>query len=305
MDSFKALGVFYVVSKIINDHPGTMELCTATDGNHGKAVARAAKLRNLDCRIYMPDETTEARIKSIENEGARVIKISGNYDDACIEAAKWGERPGTLLVQDTAGEEFNIIPALIMTGYTSLFREMEDTINPVDNPVVDCIFLQAGVGSFAGAATWYYLNRYGNKRPNIVIVEPLEADGIFESFRQKERSFSRGNFKTIMAGLNCGLPSADGWRYIKHGADAAVRINDTEAKQAIRDFYFPGAEDPRIVSGESGCAGLAGLRTVMRNDEFSDLKDHLQLGINIRILLINTEGDTDRTSFNKIVSEAN
>jgi diaminopropionate ammonia-lyase len=112
-------------------------------------------------------------------------------------------------------------------------------------------------------------------------------------------------FNTIMAGLNCGIPSKNAWEIIKSGCDAVIKISDKEVKKAMRQFYNPIANDIKIISGASGAAGLAGLIKVLDFEKCNDLKKHLNINQDSKILLFNTEGDTDPDNFNKIVSKFN
>ncbi len=162
-------------------------------------------------------------------------------------------------------------------------------------------FLQAGVGSFAGAGIAYYLERYGASRPKIVIVEPKEADAILSSFKKGEITTSQGNSKTMMAGLNCGTPSLGAWDLLKSGVDVSIKIDDGYAIQAIRELYYPTGSDKKIVSGESGAGGLAGFIAIMTNDEFKPLQKDLNINSNTNILFVSTEGATDIDMFSKII----
>ena len=303
LKSFKSLGVHYAVEMTLKQEKYVYELCTATDGNHGIAVARVARKRGLKCTVFVPEFTTRNRIEAIKKEGAEVFISRGNYEHACHEAIKWSIKNSRLLIQDNSSDNYIRIPAYIMAGYTTLLREMEDTLHLLPEPQIDYVFIQAGVGSMAGATIWYYLNRYGAKRPKLIIIEPEEADGILESFRHDELRLSKGNSNTIMAGLNCGLPSPGAWEIIKNGADASLGISDKFTIMAMRALYYPTYPDIRITSGESGSAGLAGFIALMTESKFRPLRKHLGINDQSRILLINTEGDTDPDIFRSIVGK--
>ena len=122
-----------------------------------------------------------------------------------------------------------------MAGYLTLFQEMEDSLSTVHHAKIDIVFLQAGVGSFAGAGIFYYLDKYAAYRPKVVIVEPKEADGVLSSFIKGEITTSKGNSKTIMAGLNCGTPSLGAWDLLKNGTDVSMKIDDIKAAAAGGD----------------------------------------------------------------------
>ena len=300
LNAFKGLGASYAINEILKERPHITTFCTATDGNHGRAVAWSAKFFNKESVVFVPKDTSNQRIEAIEKEGAKVEQVNGNYDETCDHAEKMSIKNGWELVQDTAWENYEEIPAQIMVGYLTLFHEMEDSLSSVYNPKIDIVFLQAGVGSFAGAGIFYYLDKYAANRPKIVIVEPKEADAILSSFIKGEITTSKGNSTTIMAGLNCGTPSLGAWDLLKNGTDVCMKIDDKYSKQAIRELYFPNGSDKKIISGESGVGGLAGFIAIMKKDEFSPLKKVLNINENTNILFISTEGATDLDMFNHI-----
>ncbi|TVQ19146.1 MAG: diaminopropionate ammonia-lyase [Bacteroidetes bacterium] len=303
MNAFKSLGAVYAIHRLLQKNPNLDTFCTATDGNHGKAVAWGTKLFGKKSVVYVPSDTTASRMDAIAEHGALVEKINGNYDDACAHAERMCNENGWQLVQDMAWEGYEEIPADIVAGYISMFIEMENSLNTLPQPEVDIVFLQAGVGSFAAAGIFYYLHRYGVHRPAIVIVEPREADAVFTSFQEGKLTTSRGNASTIMAGLNCGTPSSGAWDLLKSGADLILKIDDHYACQAMRDLYHPVTGDDRIIAGESGAAGLAGFIALCSEKELTKAKEHIKLSHRSRILFVNTEGDTDKPMFDKIVKE--
>ncbi len=303
LNAFKGLGASYAVHKILEDRPDIATFCTATDGNHGRAVAWASKNAGKQSIVFVPRDTTESRMNAIADEGAKVIKVDGNYDETCAFAEAESTGKGWQLVQDTAWDNYEQIPAYIMAGYLTHFKEMEDTLHSLPNPKIDLVFLQAGVGSWAASAIWYYLNRYGNNRPKLIVVEPVEADGIFASFKAGKRVSPAGTFDTIMAGLNCGIPSSTAWHIIKIGTDMSLKVSDEFAKEAVRALYYPIHDDPRLIAGESGAAGLAGFISLMTRESRQTLTETLGISPDTTILVYNTEGATDLDTFNTIVSQ--
>lgn len=301
LNAFKGLGASYAIHKILEKNPKITTFCTATDGNHGRAVAWSSKLAEKGSRIFVPRDTTMYRIEAIEAEGAIVEQINGNYEETCAHAKMMAEGNRWTLVQDTASEDYEDIPAYIMAGYITHFQEMENSLHTLPDPQIDVVFLQCGVGSWPAAAAWYYLNRYGEKKPKIVLVEPTEAAGLLTSLKEGKRTSPTGTFQTMMAGLNCGIPSSTAWEILKDTADAAIAIEDSFTVQAIRQLNKPLAQDPKIISGESGAAGVAGFIAVMTDPRFAELKDHLNLNRESRILFYSTEGATDPGNFQKII----
>ena len=326
LNAFKVLGASYAIYRFLKgecerrqkkpfnivdimkagtDSPiaGQYTFCTATDGNHGRAVAWTAGQVFQKSVIYMPKGTVPARIQNIESEGARVEIIDGTYDDAVHKIAEDAAVNGWQVIADTAYPGYLTIPGWIMAGYLTMFEEMEPKIHPKAVPDVDVVFMQAGVGSFAAAGTWYYVNRYGADRPKLICVEPVESACLLESIETGAVATSRGTFKTVMAGLNCGTPSLLAWPIVRDGMDLMVAISDRYAIQAMRRFYRPDGDDPHIISGESGAAGLGALLAFVRDDNLHEARERWGIGSKSRILLFNTEGATDPAHFEKVIHE--
>ena len=150
LNAFKGLGASFAIYQILQKSKEISTFCTATDGNHGRAVAWSSKLAGKKSVIFVPEDTTKNRIDAIAKEGAEVIQTSVNYDETCKIAAETSQKEGWQLVQDTAWEGYEQIPSLIMAGYLTQFREIENQVPQSTKPLADVVFLQAGVGSWAG-----------------------------------------------------------------------------------------------------------------------------------------------------------
>jgi diaminopropionate ammonia-lyase len=283
---------------------GRYTLCTATDGNHGRAVAWIAKRLYQKAVVYMPKGTVTARIDNIRAEDAEVHIIDGTYDNAVRKIAEDADKNGWHIISDTAYPGYMTIPGYIMAGYTTMFKEMEAIIHGDDDPGVDYVFIQGGVGSFAAAAVWYYVHRYGAGRPILISVEPTEAACLLASNRAEngELITSTGSFQTIMAGLNCGTPSHLAWPILRDGIDLFLAIPDDYAIEAMRRYYYPRGDDPHIVSGESGAAGMGAFLALMKDESLREAQNKLGMGPDSRILIFNTEGATDPVNFVDVIS---
>lgn len=302
LNSFKSLGASFAIDQILKNMPAIDTFSTATDGNHGRAVAWTASREGKKSRIFVPAGTAESRIRAIEDEGGVVSVFPGTYEETCRHAFNISRQKGWSIIQDTSTDDYEEIPALIMAGYTTIFVEMEELLNGLPSPAYDIVFLQAGVGSFAASAIWYLLRRYGTQIPKVVIVEPLESDGILESFKNGHPSSPHGTLMTCMAGLNCGIPSLSALEIIRCGADAIISIDDSDAEDAVKRLYFASGNDHKVISGESGAAGLGGLIRTLNDPDLVAVRKHIGLTSDSSVLLINTEGATDPESFRHIIN---
>ena len=273
---------------------------TATDGNHGRAVAWIAG--QLDCRsvVLMPAGTTPARLESIRKLGADARIIDGNYDDAVELAAELAHRENWLLIQDTAWADYKDTPLRVMQGYLTMFDE---AFEQSGSDVPTHVFIQCGVGSLAGSLQGYLVEKYGDRRPLLAVVEPTAAACYFRSINTGDGKPHRvgGRLDTIMAGLACGAPSSISWEILKDYADVFAACPDDVAARGMRILGNPLAGDDRVVSGESGAVTLGLLVNVLEQPELEPLKKDLEIDSDSRILLFSTEGDTDPEMYRTLV----
>ena len=320
LNAFKALGASYAVARYLAQDLGIPEsemtyeslqkpeyrerlrsvtLVTATDGNHGRGIAWTAKLFGLFAHVFMPKGGSPERLANIRGLGAAASFTTYNYDDAVRHAAKMAKEQGWVLIQDTAWDGYTEIPLRIMQGYTTLAHEAAEQFGEPPTH----IFLQAGVGSLAGAVTGYFTARYGEKRPVITIVEPNRADCLYRTAAASdgERHIVTGDLDSIMAGLSCGEPNPIAWEILKDYADHFVSVPEWVAAKGMRILGNPLDADARVVSGESGAVTTGLVAELMQNHSLDYLRDRIGLGKDARILCISTEGDTDRTHYRRVV----
>src|SRR5256885_5890426 len=125
LNAFKVLGASYAIHRFMKASPSQdgLTFATATDGNHGRAVAWSAKRLHQKAVIFVPSNTVPARIDAIRGEGAQVVVVDGNYDDTVKRAAADAAKSGWQVISDTAYEGYTEIPRWIMEGYSTLFAE--------------------------------------------------------------------------------------------------------------------------------------------------------------------------------------
>lgn len=288
-----------LVSGEIKRELGDITFVTATDGNHGRGVAWTAKQLQQKSVVYMPKGSAEERLMNIRAEGADASITDLNYDEAVRFANSQAEQKGWVMVQDTAWEGYEDIPGWIMQGYGTMGYEayMQLPEKPTH------IFLQAGVGSMAGAVAGFFASVYGGDRPIITIVEPNKADCIYKTAEAADGKlhFVTGDMDTIMAGLACGEPCSIGWNVLRDYADNFISCPDYAAAQGMRVLGNPEPGDTKVVSGESGASAFGCIAEIMRDKTLVELKNKLKLDENSKVLFFSTEGDTDKENYKSIV----
>jgi diaminopropionate ammonia-lyase len=302
LNAFKIVGVSYAIDRLLKEGKITKDLVLvcATEGNHGRAVARVARQNNLEAKVYMSRQAVAARINAIEKEGAQVVTVDGNYDDAVRQSAIDAAREGWMIISDTAWPGYEEVPRLIMAGYMKLLDEAQSQWSP--DPPPDVVLVQAGVGGLTCAVISWLCHRYGAQRPFTIVCEPVSAACHLESARAGEPVSLSGPFNTIMAGLRAGEVSSLAWPTIALAADAFVAIDDEECIEAVRALARPSGKDPVVVAGPSGACGLGALFAILRNDELRTVREESGLNALSRVLVINTEGATDPELYAQLVA---
>jgi diaminopropionate ammonia-lyase len=317
LGSFKSLGGAYAVSVILLKHVGEqlgkpvsladlsagrhseltrpITVCCATDGNHGRSVAWGAQQFGCKCVIYIHGEVSEGRKLAIEQYGATVIRIDGNYDDSIRIADEESAKHDRIVVSDTSYPGYMKIPADVMRGYTVL---ADEALDQLDLKQPTHVFLQGGVGGFAAAITRRIRDRCTKQQPKIVVVEPDQAACIYESIKLGEPVTVHGNLGTIMAGLACGEVSLIAFKTLLDEIDDVLVIPDETAISTMRFLATGQAGDAPLVSGESGVTGLAGFLLAKSNQTVCE---KLRLDKNSRVLVISTEGATDPAVYEELV----
>lgn len=282
---------------------GDITFITATDGNHGRGVAWTATQLNQKSIVYMPKGSSLTRLENIRKEGAEASITEFNYDDAVRLAASQAKENGWVMVQDTAWEGYEEIPTWIMQGYGTMASEALEQLRELNIEKPTHIFVQAGVGSLAGAVQGYFASVFKDECPITVIVEADEADCLYRSAVAgdgKTRAVT-GDMPTIMAGLACGEANTIGWEVLKYYSSTFVSCPDWVSANGMRMLGNPIKEDKKIISGESGSVTSGLLNAIMTNDDMKELREQLKLDQNSRVLLFSTEGDTDPDKYRKIV----
>jgi diaminopropionate ammonia-lyase len=274
---------------------------TASDGNHGRSLAGVAKSLGCRCVIVLHAGVNAERDQAIRDLGAETVRVSGNYDDAVEEAARLAALNGWHVVSDTSWEGYEEVPRDVMRGYGTIAAEIIEQAGArrgMASPFSH-IFLQAGVGGLAAGVASYLWEFHGPARPRFVIVEPIEADCLYQTALFGKPAVASGSTDSIMAGLACGKVSPLAWRILERVADYFVTVEDEQSPKAMQHLAAGNEGDVPIVAGETGAAGMAGVLTVQRDASGSEIG----IGPRSSLLVINTEGATAPGVYAQLVGE--
>ncbi|UXI04702.1 diaminopropionate ammonia-lyase [Photobacterium sp. TY1-4] len=319
LKSFKALGGAYAVARQLQavlkarygKQPTITELLKgqwqseaaevvvscATDGNHGRSVAWGAQLFGCGCVIYIHRDVSEGRKRAMEQYGAEVIRISGNYDESVRLADEEARKHNRVIVSDTSYEGYMEIPKDVALGYTVMLGEIVDQLA---GAIPTHVFIQGGVGGLASAVCGYFWDLWGKKRPRLIIVEPEQANCLQQSARAGKPVVVDGDLETLMAGLACGEVSALAWTILANGADDFLTLSEAAIGQTMRLLASGYHGDPAIEAGESAVPGLAAALIARESNQFAQA---LGLDESSRVLVIGTEGATDPALYQQLISQ--
>jgi diaminopropionate ammonia-lyase len=258
-------------------------LVTATDGNHGRAVARTARLLGGTARVYVPAAVPPVVVDRVAAEGVVVARVEGDYDAAVAAArADVAADPGAVLIQDTSWPGYSDVPGWIVEGYSTLLSEIDAQLAEHGIAQPGLVSVPVGVGSLAQAAVAHY--RSQGAPASVLSVEPDTAACVAASLRNgRLQTVPTG--LTIMNGLNCGTPSFLAWPYLQNGLDGALAVTDDSTRRAVADLAAAG-----IVSGPSGAASLAGARVALTGEGSPERRHQLRIDRHAVVVCISSEG---------------
>ena len=262
-------------------------LVAATDGNHGRAVARMARLLDLPARIFVPDDMVAARREGIASEGAEIVEVAGGYDAAVARSAQEADARH-VVVSDTSWPGYERVPAAVAEGYATILWEVEEELARRGERVPDVVVAQVGVGAFAVAVARHFRRPGLAAPPALVSLEPVGAQCVLASVRAG-CLVSLPPARSIMAGLNCGTPSRVALPVLTEAFDLFVAIDDELARGGMRALARAG-----VVGGECSGGGVGALLA-------PGVQEALGLGPGASALVFLTEGATDPEGYRRAV----
>jgi diaminopropionate ammonia-lyase len=297
LSAFKIAGARYAIHRIGADALRSGIVC-ATAGNHGRAVARAAREIGVPCTVFLPApherasdlerRTRSARVEGMRQDGARILDVAGSYEEAVAEAAEYARREAAMVISDTSWPGYDEIPRLIMAGYTRLFDEASRQWPRLP----DIVLVQGGVGGLVCAAANWFAFQFGARRPYLIACEPESAACLLESARAARVVTIPDRAPgavTVMAGLRCAEPSAAAWPSIQSGIDAFVAIPDSVVLEAIERLQSA-IGDPPIAAGPSGACGVGALLSLFSAPQLAPVRAACTPGQSTQVMAVLTEG---------------
>ncbi len=318
LKSFKALGGAFAVSRQLSqrieaetgEQPGIDDLLNgtyadivkdigiscATDGNHGRSVAWGCQMFGCPCIIYIHRDVSKGREQAMQQFGAEVIRISGNYDESVKMADEEAQKHGRIIVSDTSYPGYMEIPKDVALGYSVFLSE---SVAQMAGEVPTHVFVQGGVGGLASAVCAYFWECWGAQRPRFILVEPEQANCLQESARQGKPTVVDGDLDTLMAGLACGEVSLLAWDILTQGCNDFMTVSEASVAPTMQLLARGMDGDPSLEAGESAVAGLSALITACHDEQ---MKATLGINESSRVYIIGTEGATDPELYQQLLN---
>src|SRR5919112_1317105 len=219
LPAFKVLGASWAVYRALEERLGEnfggweeiweleerleplrpLSLVAATDGNHGRAVARVARLLGLGAKIFVPGDMATARREAIASEDAEVIVVHGTYDEAVERSAEEAGERG-LVISDMSWPGYERIPSWVIEGYSTMLWEIDDELKRRNEAGPDLVVVQVGVGAFAAAVARHFRGPQRSRHPKLLSVEPANAACLLRSVAAGRVVSGPGPHDSLMAG---------------------------------------------------------------------------------------------------------
>ena len=218
--AFKARGATNAVF-VLDDARARRGVATHSSGNHGAAVARAAKLRGVPAYIVMPSNSAKVKIRAVESYGAQVVFCEPTEESREIKCAEVINQTGATLIHSFENEH-------VMAGQgTAAIELLEDV------PDLDLIMCPVGGGGLLSGTAMAAKSM--RSQIKVIAVEPENADDAAQSFRAGRRLVTEKKF-TIADGLrtNIGEPN---FAIVQQYVDAIVTVSEEAIVLAMRTIW--------------------------------------------------------------------
>ena len=237
--AFKARGATNAVFSL-DETIARRGVATHSSGNHGAAVARAAKLRGISAHIVMPSNSTKVKVRAVESYGAYIVFCEPTEEARAATCAEVIKKTGATLIHSFENED-------VIAGQGTAAVELLEDVSDLD--VVMCPI--GGGGLLSGTAVAAKSMRAKIK---VFAVEPANADDAAQSFRAGRRIVTKKKF-TIADGLrtNVGEPN---FAIIQRYVDDIVTVNEEAIVSAMRTIW----ETMKIIIEPSAAVSYAAIQ---------------------------------------------
>jgi threonine dehydratase len=235
--AFKARGATNAVFAL-DDETAKRGVATHSSGNHGTALARAAKLRKIPAHIVMPTNSTNVKVRAVESFGAHVVFCEPTQTAREAACADVIAKTGATLIHSFENED-------VMAGQGTAAIEL---LEEVDVDLVMCPV--GGGGLLCGIAV-----AAKSMRPKIKVIaaEPANADDAAQSFHAKKRMVTEKKF-TIADGLRTNVGERN-FPIIQHYVDDIVTVSEEAIVVGMRTIW----ETMKIIIEPSAAVSYAAI----------------------------------------------
>ncbi len=271
--AFKARTALVYVDELMRREPTTRGLITATRGNHGQAVALAAKHHRLPATILVPHGNSREKNAAMRAQGATLVEYGEDYQAARERAMAIGAEQGLHMVPPYHYD--------ILRGVATYWLELFITVTNID-----IAYVPIGMGS--GICSAVAVRNGLGLGTKLVGVVSLHAPSYAESFEQGK--VVEAPSTTILAdGMACRKPDEEALSTLLGNVDHVVRVSDREVEAAMRHMF---TDTHNIVEG----AGAAALAAALSE------REQLQ---GQRVAIVASGSNVDREVFLKVLQGQN
>jgi threonine dehydratase len=236
--SFKLRGALWALAA--NSARGIEEVTASSTGNHGAAVAYAARAFGMRATIFLPADPNPVKRARIAALGATIVEAGGDLAAAMTEAAAHAKRPGVYSLSDATDPDLPAGPATIALELVEQLPSVDTIVVPMGDTAL--------IRGVAAAA------RQLVPAVRIVGVQATSAPSYYLSWKCGEATATE-TCDTIADGLATRLPDPENVRAIRELVDEVVLVTDEEMIAAIGHL----ALDEHVVAEPAGAAATAAM----------------------------------------------
>lgn len=240
--SFKLRGALAYMARLRERTPECRGVIAATRGNHGQAVAFAARRNGLAVTVVVPRGNSLEKNRAMRALGAELIEHGDDFQAALEHSQKLA-----------AQQQLHPVPSFHHDLVTGNAVSALDFLS--NCPPLDAVYVPIGLGS--GICAMMAARNALTVSTRIIGVAAERAPGIALSFDAR-KIVSHAVSTRIADGLACSTPHPEALEHILHGVERIVRVSDPEVEAAMREYF---STTHNVAEGAAG----AGLAAVLRD----------------------------------------